>query len=119
MGFKVLMGAWIGKDANENEKEVRSLISLINEGNVDMAAVGNEVLFRGDQQEDTIIDYIREVKNKTTNVPVCYVDIYSEFINRPKLVKETDKILINCYPYWEGAPIEQAGIYLQEMYRKT
>lgn len=119
MGFKVLMGAWIGKDANENEKEVQSLISLINEGNVDMAAVGNEVLFRGDQQEDTIIDYIREVKNKTTNVPVCYVDIYSEFINRPKLVKETDKILINCYPYWEGAPIEQAGIYLQEMYRKT
>lgn len=119
MGFKVLMGAWIGKDTNENEKEVKALIELINQGNVDMAAVGNEVLFRGELDEQTIIKYIGEVKANTSGVPVCYVDIYSEYIKRPTLVNATDKILINCYPYWEGAPIEQAGIYLQEMHRKT
>lgn len=119
MGFKVLMGAWIGKDSNENEKEIQALIKLINEGDVDIASVGNEVLFRGDQQEETIIKYMQEVKTKTTGVPVCTVDIYNEFINRPNLVNASDKILINCYPFWEGAPVEQAGIYLQEMYRKT
>lgn len=119
MGFKVLMGAWIGKDFNENEKEIQSLITLVNEGSVDIAAVGNEVLFRGDQTESTIIEYLQTVKAKTSGVPICTVDIYNEWMNRPNLVAATDKILINCYPFWEGAPIEQAGIYLQEMYRQT
>jgi glycoside/pentoside/hexuronide:cation symporter, GPH family len=119
MGFKVLIGAWIVKDKEQNEKEVQSLIKLMNEGTVDMAAVGNEVLFRGDQDENTLISHINEVKKKTNGVPVCCVDIYSEFINHPKLVNACDKLLINCYPFWEGAHIEHAGVYLQEMYNKV
>ncbi|HRF17376.1 MAG TPA: glycosyl hydrolase family 17 protein, partial [Chitinophagaceae bacterium] len=35
------------------------------------------------------------------------------------LVNACDKLLINCYPFWEGANIEHAGIYLQEMYNKV
>ncbi len=118
MGFKVLMGAWIGKDKEENAKEVQSLIKLINEGNVDMAAIGNEVMFRGDQDEDTIIKYIQEVKRNTKGISICCVDIYNELIKHPKLIEASDKLLINCYPFWEGASIELAGIYLQEMYNK-
>lgn len=119
MGFKVLMGAWIDKDAEQNAKEIQTLIKLINEGSVDMAAVGNEVLFRGDQDENTLINYISEVKKNTSGVPVCCVDIYNEFISHPKLVAASDKLLINCYPFWEGANIEHAGVYLQEMYNKV
>jgi len=119
MGFKVLMGAWIGKDKEQNAKEIQSLIKMVNEGLVDMAAVGNEVLFRGDQDEKTLIKYIDEVKKNTNGVAVCCVDIYTEFLNRPELVKACDKLLINCYPFWEGANIEHAGIYLQEMYNKV
>lgn len=119
MGFKVLMGAWIGKDETENQQEIQSLIQLIKEGNVDIAAVGNEVLFRGDQNEETLLGYIGQVKNQTLNVPVTYIDVYYEIINHPKLVAESDKILINCYPFWEGASIENAGMYLQEMYHQT
>lgn len=119
MGFKVLMGAWIGKDDAENQQEIQSLIQLIKEGNVDIAAVGNEVLFRGDQNEETLLSYIQQVKNQTLNVPVTYIDVYYEIINHPKLVAASDKILINCYPFWEGASIENAGMYLQEMYHQT
>ena len=119
MGFKVLMGAWIDNNKEQNEREIQSLIKLINEGAVDMAAVGNEVLFRGDQDENTLIGYINEVKKNTSGVPVSCVDIYSELINRPKLVQVCDKLLINCYPFWEGANIEHAGIYLQEMHKKV
>ncbi len=119
MGFKVLMGAWIGKDKEKNATEVQSLIKLINEGNVDMAAIGNEVMFRGDQDEDTIIKYIQEVKRNTKGVSICCIDIYNELINHPKLIEASDKLLINCYPFWEGASIEHAGIYLQEIYNKT
>ena len=119
MGFKVLMGAWIGKDKEQNAKEIQSLIKLINDGAVDMAAVGNEVLFRGDQDVNALIGYIHEVKKNTSGVSVCCVDIYNEFINHPELVNASDKLMINCYPFWEGANIEQAGIYLQEMYTKV
>ncbi len=119
MGLKVMMGAWIGKDSEKNNLEITSLIRLLKEGNVDIACVGNEVLFRGDQNEETILNYIRHVKNNAMGVPVCYVDIYNEYINHPKLVEATDKVLINGYPFWEGANIEHAGLYLQEMYNKT
>ncbi|MCE2962299.1 MAG: MFS transporter [Chitinophagales bacterium] len=119
MGFKVMMGAWIGKDEEENAKEIKSLIRLINEGHVDMAAVGNEVLFRKDQDEEKLIVYINEVRKNTNGISISYVGIYNEFIDYPKLVDACDNILINCYPFWEGAHIEHASVYLQEMYNKT
>lgn len=119
MGFKILMGAWIGKDKEQNEKEIQSLVKLVNDGLIDMASVGNEVLFRADQDENALINYINTVKKQTNGVPVCCVDIYSEFINHPNLVNACDKLLINCYPFWEGAHIEHAGVYLQEMYSKV
>jgi GPH family glycoside/pentoside/hexuronide:cation symporter len=119
MGFKVLMGAWIGSNKAENEKEVKSLIKLIHEGSVDMATVGNEVLYRGDQDIDTLISYINEVKNNSNGISVSYVGIYTEFMDNTKLVDACDKILINCYPFWEGSKIEHASVYLQEMYHKT
>jgi len=119
MGFNVVMGAWIGIDDKENTKEIQSLIRLINEGFVDMAALGNEVLFRKDQDEKNLVGYINEVRNKTTGIPISYVGIYNEFIENPHLVDACDQILINCYPFWEGAHIQHASVYLQEMYNKT
>jgi len=119
MGFKVMMGAWIGADKTENAKEIQSLIKLCNDGLVDMAAVGNEVLFRGDINQDTLIGYINEVRKNTNGISISYVGIYNEFSDYPKLIDACDKILINCYPFWEGAHIEHASVYLQEMYNKT
>jgi glycoside/pentoside/hexuronide:cation symporter, GPH family len=119
MGLNVMMGAWIGRDKEQNDKEVASLIALIKEGNIDIAAVGNEVLFRNDQDEDTLLGYIQQLKNNTSGIPIGYVDTYHEIINHPRLIEASDKILINCYPFWEGAGIEYAGFYLQEMYNKT
>jgi len=119
MGFKVMLGAWIGTDKAENAKEIQSLIQLCNDGLVDIAAVGNEVLFRGDQDENTLIGYINEVRKNTSGISVSYVGIYNEFSDYPKLIDVCDNILINCYPFWEGAHIEHASVYLQEMYNKT
>jgi len=119
MGFKVLMGAWISKNDEKNNLEIQSLVDLMNQGLVDMASVGNEVLFREDQQEEKLIGYIQQVKNSSNGVPVGYVDVYYEFFNRPALIEVCDLVMINCYPFWEGAQIDYAGLYLQEMYQKT
>ncbi len=119
MGFKTMIGAWISNDLAQNEKELQSLQTLIRAGWVDVATVGNEVLYREELSEDAICEYISRVKQVAQGVPVAYVDAYYEFINRPKLVEVCDVLPINCYPFWEGASIESAGLYLQEMYRKA
>ena len=119
MGLKTMVGAWLNNDIEQNHIEIQSLIKLIKEDLVDIAAVGNEVLYRGELSEQTIINSINQVKKATKNTPVGYVDAYYEFTNRPQLVAACDVILANCYPFWEGANIKIAGYYLQEMYRKT
>ena len=119
MGFKTMVGAWINNDIEGNNIEILALIELIQNNLVDVAAVGNEVLYRKELNENAIINYIKQVKKASENTPVGYVDAYFEFFNRPELTAECDVILINCYPFWEGADIKTAGFHLQEMYRKT
>ena len=115
-GLKTLVGAWLGDDKEKNEEEIESIIKLAKEGYADIIAVGNEVLLRGDLSEDEIIKYIQKVKNEIPNTPVGYVDAYFEFVNHPRLCNICDVILANCYPFWEGYPIEHAFSYLKNMY---
>jgi exo-beta-1,3-glucanase (GH17 family) len=115
-GIKTLVGAWLGDDAEKNQKEIESIIKVAKEGNADIIAVGNEVLLRGDLTEDEIINHIQKVKMEIPNVPVGYVDAYFEFVNHPRLCNICDVILANCYPFWEGYPLEHSLAYLKNMY---
>lgn len=117
--LKTMVGAWIGNDKHENDKEIKALIDLAKKGLVDVAVVGNEALMRGDLKEQNVIDYLDEVKAAIPDIKVGYVDAYYQFIQRPKLVAACDIILINCYPFWEGSHIEFATSNLNEMYQAT
>ena len=115
-GLKTLVGAWLGDDPIINEDEINGLINLTNQGCVDIAAVGNEVMYRGDLSEDELIDYINRVKSAIPNTPVGYVDAYYEFTDRPKITEVCDVILANCYPFWEGCSLEYSLVYMKQMY---
>ncbi|MFT5078564.1 MAG: glucan 1,3-beta-glucosidase, partial [Patiriisocius sp.] len=115
-GMKTLVGAWLSDDKKENEKEIEALIQLAKEGNVDIAAVGNEVLYRNDLTLEELLGYIKRVKEALPNIPVGYVDAYYEFSRHPELVEVSDIILSNCYPYWEGCHIDGALGHMQQMY---
>ena len=117
-GLKTLVGAWLGTDAEINRKEVDGLVTLCKEGVVDIAAVGNEVLYRGDLTEEELLGFIAEVKDKV-EVPVGYVDAYYEFTAKPKVTEICDVILANCYPYWEACPFEYSLLYMKEMYAQA
>ncbi|MFN5705445.1 MAG: glycosyl hydrolase, partial [bacterium] len=69
-GMKTLVGAWLGDDLELNEREIESLILMANEGLVDVAAVGNEVMYRKDLTEDQLIEYIQRVKEAIPHIPV-------------------------------------------------
>ena len=119
MGFKTLVGAWLGDDADINRREIEGLKKLAKEGCVDIAAVGNEVLYRKDMSEDELLKFIYEVKKEITNIPVGYVDAYYEFKQKPRITEACDIILANCYPYWEGCSIEYSLIYMKDMYHQA
>ena len=116
-GLKTLVGAWLGDDDEKNKQEIKALIELANEGNVDIAAVGNEVLYRNDLSLNELIDYMKEVRAAIpAHIPIGYVDAYYEFSAHPELVEHSDVILSNCYPFWEGCPAEYALLHMQSMY---
>ncbi len=118
-GIKTLVGAWLGDDLDKNELEIAGLIKLAKEGCVDIAAVGNEVLYRKELTEEELLVYINRVKKEIPNIEVGYVDAYYEFSKRPAITEACDVILSNCYPYWEGCSIEYSLNHMQQMYKEA
>lgn len=118
-GIKTLVGAWLGDDKEINAREMEGLIQLANEGLVDIAAVGNEVMYRGDLTEEGLIDFILQAKEAIKNVPIGYVDAYYEFRERPRITELCDIVLANCYPFWEGCDLDYSLLYMKDMYRQA
>ena len=115
-GLKTLVGAWLGKDPDINQHEIENLVRITKEGHVDIAAAGNEVMYRKDLTEEELLKSIYQVKEAIPDVPVGYVDAYYEFAARPKITEACDVILANCYPYWEGCHIDYSLLYMKDMY---
>jgi exo-beta-1,3-glucanase (GH17 family) len=119
LGMRTLVGAWIGTDAEINEREIHGVIEVARAGHADIVAVGNEVLLREDMGEDELLACIQRVKQALPGVPVGYVDAYYLFELHPKITAACDVVLTNCYPFWEGCPREGALAYMQSMLRRT
>ena len=120
LGIKTLVGAWLSDDLDVNNKEIEGLIQLSNEGFVDIAAVGNEVMYRKELSEDELLSFIKIVKNAIpSHIPVGYVDAYYEFTIKPKIAAACDVILTNCYPYWEGTSIDYSLAHMKTMFNEA
>ena len=119
LGIKTLVGAWLGTDEDKNQQEIENLIQLANNGFVDIAAVGNEVLYRNDLPKDELLDVIRHVKNEIPDIPVGYVDAYYEFVQHPEITELCDVVLCNCYPFWEGTDYKYSLQHMQQMYQQA
>ncbi len=118
-GLKSLVGIWLDDDLEKNEEEIQGAIKVAQAGHAGMLAVGNEVLLRGELSPDQLIAYIKRVQAAAPGVPVGYVDAYFEFVDYPQVTDACDVIFANCYPFWEGYPIEHALVYMKDMYRRA
>ena len=118
-GLKTLVGAWLGDDKVINDKEMKALIELSKAGFVDIAAVGNEVMYRGDLSEAELLEHIQQFKTAVPTVEVGYVDAYYEFTDRPRIADACDVILANCYPYWEACHMDYSLLYMKQMYQEA
>jgi len=118
-GMKTLVGAWLGDEEEKNQVEIDNLIQLGKDGMVDVAAVGNEVLYRNDLSVDQLISHLRFVKSQLPDIPVGYVDAYYEFVQHPEISDLCDVILTNCYPFWEGTSLEHSYQHIRHMFGQS
>lgn len=119
MGLKTLVGAWLGDDDKKNNQEIDNLIHLAEEGHVDLAAVGNEVVYRNDLSIDELLEKIHYVKKQIPHIQVGYVDAYYEFSRHPELVEACDVVMTNYYPFWEGTHFNDSLAHLHQMHQQT
>ena len=81
-GLKVTVGAWIDKDQERNEREIRSALELARHySNVNAIVVGNETTLRAEMSVDDLIKLIQRVK-RSSPVPVTTGEIWTR-LDRP------------------------------------
>ena len=108
-GLRVSIGAWIDKDAQRSERELRSVTDLARRNsNIDSIVVGNETIFRGEQTADELIKKIQRIKRETS-LPVTTGEIWHAWIEHPELASAVDFIAAHVLPYWEGVS-EKAAV---------
>jgi exo-beta-1,3-glucanase (GH17 family)/cellulose synthase/poly-beta-1,6-N-acetylglucosamine synthase-like glycosyltransferase len=107
-GLKVTVGAWIDKNVERNDREIEAAISLAKRNsNVNGVVVGNEVIYRGEQKVEDLIELIKRVK-KSVNVPVTTGEIWNIWRDYPQLGYSVDFIAAHVLPYWENFTDKQA-----------
>src|SRR3954469_24969567 len=120
-GLKVMVGAWINKDPDHNQREIESAIALAKRNsNVNGIVVGNETVFRADQKVEDLIELIKRGK-KSGNVPVTTGEIWNIWRDNPELASSVDFIAAHVLPYWENFTEKQAvdqAVYLYGLLRE-
>jgi exo-beta-1,3-glucanase (GH17 family)/cellulose synthase/poly-beta-1,6-N-acetylglucosamine synthase-like glycosyltransferase len=117
-GLKVMVGAWIDKFVERNEREMLAAIDLAkHNGNVNGIVVGNETIYRGDQKVSDLIKLIQRVKG-SVNIPVTTGEIWNIWLEHPELASSVDFIAAHILPYWEGFSSKQAVDQALIIYQK-
>src|SRR5260221_4642077 len=109
-GIKVMVGAWIDKDRDRNEREIAAAIDLAKRNsNVIGIVVGNETVYRGEQKVEDLIELIKRVKTAVDGrVPVTTGEIWNIWRDNPELGYSVDFIAAHVLPYWEYFTDKQA-----------
>jgi exo-beta-1,3-glucanase (GH17 family) len=117
-GLKVTVGAWLDKDKERNEREIRSALDLARHySNVNAIVVGNETTLRAEMSVDDLIKIIQRVK-RSSPVPVTTGEIWTVWIDHPELASAVDFIAAHILPYWEGFDASRAVDHTIEFYDK-
>ena len=117
-GLKVTVGAWIDKNQDRNEREIRSALELArHNSNVNAIVVGNETMLRNETKVEDLIKLIKRVKSSSP-VPVTTGENWSAWVDHPELASAVDFIAAHILPYWSGTEATHAVDQTIEIYDK-
>lgn len=107
--LNVTLGAWIGADLATNRQEIDTLVNTVHHDNQNIVRVivGNETLLRRDVSEQTLIAYLREVRQRVDQ-PVSTSETWDSWLAHPELANEVDFIAVHILPYWQGLNVDDA-----------
>ena len=105
LGLKVLLGAWIGWGAADNDKELALAISLANRypDTITGLVVGNEVLLRQEQTPARMRAYIDQAQAQTSD-QVTNADVWEYWLRYREMESSVDFVTVHILPYWEDDP---------------
>lgn len=106
LGLEVLLGAWIGGDAQHNEREVALVIDTAkhHRDTVRAIVVGNEVLLRHELTPEQLAVLIRRVGD-ATGMPVTYADVWGFWVKHLSLAQAVSFVTVHIIPYWDDEPV--------------
>jgi exo-beta-1,3-glucanase (GH17 family)/cellulose synthase/poly-beta-1,6-N-acetylglucosamine synthase-like glycosyltransferase len=107
-GLKVMVGAWIDRNMDRNEREIQAAVDLAKRNsNVIGVVVGNETIYRGELKVEDLMELVRRVKRQVS-VPVTTGEIWNIWRDFPQLASSVDFIAAHVLPYWEDFPVSEA-----------
>lgn len=121
LGMNVLLGIWIGRDRQLNEKEISLGIATAraHPQTVRAVMVGNEVLLRGEQPESALAEYMSRVRAEVPQ-PVSYADVWEFWLRHARLAEAASFVTVHILPYWEDnpVPVEDAVTHVLSIHAK-
>lgn len=121
LGMTVMLGAWIGRDRQENERELAKVVDLAERYPESIRAiiVGNEVLLRREQPSAQLIAMIEKVRAAVPML-VTYADVWEFWQEHPEVAAAVDFVTIHTLPYWEDEPrpIDEAVPHVLAIWRQ-
>lgn len=118
-GISVMLGIWLGRDAEANRREIETAVNLVRKySNISAVVVGNETLLREDMTEAALIDIIREVR---TRVPVAVTtgETWDRWLKHRDLAEEVDFLAVHVLPYWEAVGAADAVGYTMDRFQQV
>ena len=111
-GFRVILGAWLTSDAEDNKAELQKLIEVAraNPKTVKGVIIGNETILRGELQPEELAGYLDWTRSelKKLKMPVSTGEPWNIWIANPELAAHVDFIAAHFLPYWEGVDLDEA-----------
>jgi glucan 1,3-beta-glucosidase len=108
-GLKVILGIWLGREAEKNTLQIEAGIRLANRfpETVRLLVIGNEALLRGEISEKDLGAILKNVKARV-KVPTTYADVWEFWVRHKGLAEFVDTVTVHILPYWEDEPVPSA-----------
>lgn len=107
-GLRLALGAWLGPDAQANERELGlALAAARSHANVERLIVGNETQLQRRVPLDELLRQLDRMR-AVSPVPVSTAEPWHVWLQQPRLAEHVDFITVHLLPYWEQVPVGQA-----------
>ncbi|KAG0323980.1 hypothetical protein BGZ99_002288 [Dissophora globulifera] len=123
VSMEVALTLWVDKNATTYQRQYETLLEVLDEYGTDMltgVSVGNEVLFRGDQNLTELGTMMKTVRANLKSrygksIPVFTSEVGSNLDAR--LASYSDELQGNLHPYFSGTPVSGAANWTFSQYR--